>query len=560
MLKLARRKSLLEPQVIIVIIIIMAGLALFVVFPLIRLLYIVLFPNGHFTFDIIKQIVDTHIYMQGFLNSTTVAFWVGLSSVVIGYIFAYAVTRANVAGKRYFNFMATIPMLSPPFLLAMGVILLFGYNGLITKGILGMDNFRIFGFKGLLLVETVGSFPLAYLTLKGMLSAMDPRLEDAALSLGASRWKTFATITLPLSLPGIANAFLLIFAFSLADFGNPILLAGSRFPILSVQAYLEITGMYNLEKGAALALMLLIPSILAFAIQRYVIARRSYVTVTGKPGMSSFPRASTAERHLYFGICLAFSLLLAMLLTVAMAGAFVKNWLIDNSFSLVHFKFAWGQGLRYLKDTTRMALIGGLLAAVQGIVIAFLVTKRRFIGKKSMEFISMLPFALPGTVVGIAYLLSYNTLPILLTGSSLIIIINFVYRYTPVGMRTAVPMLQQLSPSIDEASINLGASTGTTFRKITLPLIIPSFFAALVYAFIRSMTAISAVVYLASPHAYVYTVFILDELSIGRLGNAAAGVVILSGVILAFIVVASLVLRRIGGKRQGSSGGSMLGV
>lgn len=557
--KLARRRALLEPQVIIAIIVIMAGMALFVLYPLIKLLYIVFFPGGHFSFAVIERIVGTRIYLRGFLNSTMVAFWVGILSVIIGYIFAYAVTRANVPGKRYFNLMATIPMLSPPFLLAMGVILLFGYNGLITKGILGIDNFRIFGFKGLLLVETVGSFPLAYLTLKGMLSAMDPRLEDAALSLGASRLKTFLTVTLPLSLPGIANAFLLIFAFSLADFGNPILLAGSRFPILSVQAYLEITGMYNLERGAALALMLLVPSILAFILQRYLLAKRSYVTVTGKPGMSSFPRSSLAERQLYFGVCFAFSILLLLLLSVAMAGAFVKNWLIDNSFSLEHFRFAWGQGFRYLKDTSKMAIIGGMLAALQGVVIAFLVSKRKFIGKRSMEFISMLPFALPGTVVGIAYLLSYNTLPILLTGSSLIIIINFVYRYTPVGIRSAVPMLQQLSPSIDEASTNLGASSGTTFRKITLPLIVPSFFAALVYAFIRSMTAISAVVYLASPHAYVYTVFILDELSIGRLGNAAAGVVILSVVILAFIAAAGLILRRVSGKRQ-TGGGSMLGI
>lgn len=545
------RKSLIEPKVVIAIVVIMIGLALFVIYPIIKLLWLVFFPDGLFSLSFLSQIINTHIYMRGFYDSIKVAFWVSVCSVIIGYIFAYAIVRVNVKGKRFFNFMATIPIISPPFLLAMAIILLFGYNGLITKGIFGIGNFRIYGFKGLLLVETIASFPIAYLTLKGVLSAIDPRLEDAALGLGSSRGKVFSTVTLPLSIPGIANAFLIIFTFSLADFGNPILLAGSRFPILSVQAYLEITGMYHLEKGAALAFMLLIPSTIVYIIQKYVVAKKSYVTITGKPTGISFQPYSKAEKILFLSICLVISLLIIGLYSTVLWGAFVKSWLINNSFSLEHLKYAWSQGFEYLKDTLILALISAPIAALQGIIIAFLVVRRNFFGKRSMEFISMLTFALPGTVVGIAYLLSFNTSPLLLAGTAFILIFNFIFRYTPVGVRTGISMLHQLSPSIEEASINLGASTVQTFRKITLPLIIPSFFSAIIYAFIRSMSAISAVVFLVSANWYIYTVFILDELSIGRIENAAAAVIILACVIIAFISAVGFALGKMRGKVPG---------
>ncbi|MCD6420217.1 MAG: iron ABC transporter permease [Synergistetes bacterium] len=524
------------------------SILLFVVYPLAYIFIEVFFPEGMPTLRLFGEILQRHYFIRGFINSVKVATVVASLSVVIGYLFGYTVTRVDITRRKrkIFDLLATLPILSPPFLLALSAVLLLGYNGLITKGLLGITDFSIYGFKGLVIVETIGLFPIAYLTIKGTLQSIDPSIEDAASSLGATRWYVFRKVTLPLSMTGVANAFLLTFSLSMADFGNPMLLAGSRFPVLSVQAYFQITAQFHIDKGAAVALLLLLPALAIFFIQQKIIHSRSYITVTGKPSSLHPQPHSKLAKGILVTLCIVVLGIVAVFYATVLWGGFTDIWMINHVFTFKHFAYIWEAGREYLFDTLILAGIATPISGIIGIFIAFLIIRTKLRTNKFMEMSTMLNFFLPGTVVGIGYMLAFNRYPLLLSGTAYIIILNFIFRYIPVGIRSGISILLQIDPSIEEAAMNLGANRMQTFRKITMPLISPAFFSGLVYTFERSLTAISAIVFLVSPSWYIFTVFILDELSIGRIENASAAVVILFIIITAFIWLAKFVTRKMG--------------
>ena len=345
--------------------------------------------------------------------------------------------------------------------------------------------------------------------------------------------------------PGIASALLVIFIESLADFGNPLVLAGSNYPTLAVQAYLEITGMYNLAGGAALAVILLIPSVSAFILQKYWVSKKSYVTVSGKPTRSTVKSVSGAMQWILFAFCVVVSIVVLVFYGIIFVGAFSRAWGFDYSFTLRNFSYVWDVGYKTIVDTVTVALVSTPISGILGMFIAFLVVRRNFIGKGLMEFTSMLSFALPGTVVGIGYILAFNTKPLLLTGTLTILVANFVFRYVPVGIQNGIAALHQIDPGIEEAATDLGASSQTVFRRITLPLISPAFFSGLVFAFVRAMTAISAAIFLVSADWNLMTVQILAQVSSGRLGAAAAFSLILVGIILVAIFIIRILVDRL---------------
>ncbi len=447
-------------------------------------------------------------------------------------------------GKRLLHLITILPIISPPFVGAVSILFLFGFNGLITKQLLQLQDFRIYGFQGVVLSQIFTFAPIGYLSLRGVLESINPTLEDAALNIGASKWQAFWRVTFPLSLPGIASAFLVVFIESLADFGNPLVLAGAAFPMLAPQAYLEITGSFNLARGATLAVILLIPSLTAFSIQRYYLAKRQYITVTGKPTASTSKLVSQSAKWLLYSVVILFALLVVLFYSVIIVGAFTQVWGFDYSVTMKHIQYVFDVGYETVKDTLIVAILSTPLSGLLGMMIAFLVVRRVFPGKGFMEFTSILNFAVPGTVVGIGYILAFNRLPLILTGTLLILILNFVFRYVPVGIQSGIAVLRQIDPSIEEAAQNLGANSLTTFRKVTLPLIAPAFFSGLVFAFVRAMTAISAAIFLVSANWNLMTVQILNEVGSGRLGVAAAfSVVLVLIVLLAIVIIGGLVNR-----------------
>jgi len=539
-LELLRR----DPILLALLIFIALAIFIFVIYPLFEVLIKSLQTRGvdGLTLANYERFFTTRYLRLALRNSLMVGFTTATVGVIIGYIAAFTLTRTNIRGKSFWHVVMILPVISPPFVSAISILMLFGFNGLFTRRLLGLQNFNIYGFKGVVVAQIFTFAPIGYLTLRGVLGSLSPVLEDAAMNVGATRWQTFRRVVLPLSLPGIASAFLVVFIESLADFGNPLVLAGSRFPMLAPQAYLEITGSFNLPLGATLAVILLLPSITAFAIQRYYLQKRQYVTVTGKPSTSASKIVTRGMQWLLTAILGVFAFLILVFYGTILVGAFTQVWGYDYTLTLDHFRYTFNVGLDSITDTLIVAILSTPISGVMAMLIAFLVVRRRFPGKSALEFGSILNFAVPGTVVGIGYILAFNKPPILLVGTLAILVLNFVFRYMPVGIQSGIAVLHQIDPSIEEAAQNLGADGVTTFRKVTLPLISPAFFSGLVFAFVRAMTAISAAIFLVSADWNLMTVQILNEVGSGRLGVAAAfSVVLVAIVIVAIFVIGRLV-------------------
>ena len=549
-----RRKEFLmllkQPGLFTAIVIVFALLIIFCIYPVIRL-FICTVQNdaGQLDFSVLNKVVMETGFFASLRNSIVLGIVVSIFAAIIGYIFAFSITRTEMKGKRFFHYMAMLPILSPPFVISLAMILLFGRSGVISRDLLHIENNDIYGFTSLAIVQTLALFPLAYLNLKGVLESIDGSVEDASRSLGAGRFKVFTSVTLPLSLPGILSSVLIVFAKSISDFGNPQVLAGD-YSVLSVNAYMQITGMYDLRSGAFMALSILLPSMLAFLIQKYWIARKSYVTVTGKP-VGQVHKID--EKHIVIPLktlCILITGAILMFYGTVVWVSLVKTWGVDMSMSMKNYSFVFKRGMNAMKDTLLLSVIATPITALFGMVIAFLLVRKKFFGKKLMEAATIIPFAVPGIALGIGYILAFNTKPLMLTGTAAIIVAALVFRTLSVGVEAGSNSLRQVDPCIEEASTILGANNFTTFRKVSLPLMRSALYSGLLNAFVRSMTSVSAVIFLVSVKWNLLTVSILSEIESSRLGVASAYCVVLMLIVLAAFVVLEVIVNGIGGQRR----------
>jgi iron(III) transport system permease protein len=493
--------------------------AAFIAYPLLEALRLSFVEEGAFSLEIWKRTLSPE-FLIPLWGSVKLGILTATVSTLIGFAFAFLTERTGAGHKKLIGTLATMPVISPPFSLTLSIILLFGNNGLITRQLLRMENFSIYGLGGLVLVQTIGMFPIAYMTLSSVLRSIDSTVEDAALDLRATRLKTFLTITLPLSLPGLLSAWLLVFTNSLADFANPLLLAGS-YRVLSVAAYIQVTGRSDLGGGAALSLLLLLPTLTAFFAQRYWVNRKSYVTVTGKPSTRLAELATRPVRialTAFVWICLGFTL---ALYGTIVAGCFVRNWGIDYSFTLANIGEALSRGSQAIVSTVTLAAAATPIAGILAMAAALILVRQKFFGKKVLEVLLMTPFAIPGTLLGISYILAFNKPPLLLVGTAAIIVINYVIRELPVGLETGTASLRQIDKSIEEAAQDLGADMSKVFTSVVLPLVRPAFLTSMSYTFVRSMTAVSAVIFLISARWYHLTVQIYNFSENLRFGLAS---------------------------------------
>ncbi|MEM9133181.1 MAG: iron ABC transporter permease [Actinomycetota bacterium] len=477
-------------------------------------------------------------------NTIWLGVLVGIVGTIAGLIMALVQVRTRFRFKRTLHLIALIPVISPPFAVGMSVITLFGRSGLITKGLFDV-RYDIFGLDGLLISLGVSFMPIAYLNFVGMLRAFDGSLEEAATDLGAGLIHRLRTVVLPLLAPGIASSFLLIFVSAIADLGNPVLLGGG-YDVLSSRIYLAVIGEFNNDKAAVLAVMLLVPSLLVFSAQYFWLRKREYITVTGKPVGDPKPfeqRRVTWPLQLLAVLMAAFVVLIYGYILV---GAFTEVWNINFSPTLDNMRFVLrGAGREAVYDTVLLALLATPISSLAGLVIAFVITQRDFRGKGLLDFASVLGVAIPGTIIGVGLLLAYNA-PLLgglipkLSGTAAILVLAFTVRSLPGVVRVAVGALNQLSGSLEEASISLGATPAQTFRKVILPLIRPAMFSSLVWSFARSMTSLSPIIFLGTPQWRIMTARILNEADQGRFSNAAAYSVVLVSVVLAAISLLAL--------------------
>ncbi|MBU0927367.1 MAG: ABC transporter permease subunit [Spirochaetes bacterium] len=501
-------------------VLVLSGLAVvFIVFPLVEAFRLSFLTDGEYSLAIWTDALSG-AHLQSLWGSIRLGIWTATASTLVGFLFAFVIYRTSARGKKFLSAIAQMPVISPPFSLTLSILLLAGNNGLITKQLLGLESFSIYGLGGLVLVQTIGMFPIAYLTLASVLQGLDATLEEAALDLNASRWSVFRTVTLPLAVPGILSAWLLVFTSSLADFANPLLLAGN-YRVLSVEAYIQVTGRNDLGGGAALSLLLLLPTLTAFFVQRNWVSKRSFVTVTGKPNLKLVEIASPAVRiAMTAGVWLVIAFVLSLYGTIV-AGCFVKNWGIDYSFTLSNIGEALSRGKDAIRSTLSLAVMATPIAGLIAMASAMIFVRKTFAGKRVLEAVMMTPFAIPGTLLGIAYILAFNKTPFLLVGTGAIIVINYIVRELPVGIEGGVASLRQIDPSIEEAARDLGADEGMVFKSIVLPLVRPAFISSMSYTFVRSMTAVSAVIFLISARWYHMTVLIYNFSENLRFGLAS---------------------------------------
>lgn len=529
------RMILRQPILLAAVVLTVLLLLLFVIYPLLKILIFSLTDaEGNFSLANLGAILSTSRYLQVFGRTMLLGLVVAVISTFIGYVFAYTITRTNVPGKRFLKTIATLPILSPPFILSLSIIFLFGKQGFITKTLLGITGNNVYGMGSLIVVQVISFFPVAYLTLSGILSSIDASVEDAACNMGASRWHTFWTVTFPLSLPGIISGCLLVFIQSLEDFSNPATIGG-EFSTLSIEVYQIITGSYDMQKGSVLALLLLLPAVAAYLFNKYWVGKKSFVTVTGKPTQA---RKLIDEPHIkwpLFAFCLAVAAVIILLYGSVIYGSFIRTWGYDYTLTLDQYKKALAYGWDSLKNSMVLGLISALVGGLFGMVIAYITAKRSYYGKRFIEVSSVLMFAVPGTVLGISYVLAFNTKPLVLTGTAVILVIVFTFRNMPVAIESGTTTLLQIDNSIEEASTILGADTGYSFRRITLPMLRNAFFSGIVYSFTKAITAVSAVIFLVSARWNLVTSKIYSLFDQAKYSQAAAFVTMMVVILLVFI-------------------------
>ena len=503
-------------------------------------------------------------------NTLELGLMTAVSATLMALCFALIVTRTRLPGRRLANVLAVLPMITPPFVVGLALIMLFGRSGVLNAVLDFAFSIRptrwIYGLPGVWLAQTLALTPVAYLVLVGVVQGISPVFEEAAQTLRASRLRIFTTITLPLMAPGLVNAFLIVFIESLADFGNPLILGGN-LEVLSVSIYFAIVGVQqDPGRAAMLAIVLLSLSLALFVIQRRLLARRNFVTISGKghgvPNLA-LPRTVT-------GLAVVFALPWAMLAVVVYAmiftGGFVEKWGLNHALTVRHYVTAFGAEIangsvqwtggawNSFFTTLTIAAVSAPLTAGFGLLVAYLLSRYRFTGKGAFEFVTMLSFAMPGTVVGIGYILAFNAPPIELAYTGIILVACFVFRDMTTSLRAGLASLSQIDSSLDEASATLRASSFATLRRVVLPLMRPAIIAALVYSFISAMTSISAVIFLTSPRFDMATVNIVGRAEVGEYGYASA----YASVLIVLMLLAVLLIRAVVGHRRVLGGQSLV--
>ena len=557
---LDRKKLMGDPIMVTTIVVLITFLTLFILYPLAILLVDSFVGDGGFGFSVFQRIFQMRDFTRAITNTLQVGFVVGLLSTLLGLLFAYVevYVKMNRGVGGLFKLVSMLPVVSPPFVLSLSMIMLFGKSGLITRFMLGIYDNNVYGYWGIVIVQTLTFFPVCYMMLKGLLKNIDPSLEEASRDMGASRWRVFADVTLPLLLPGLGNAFLVTFIESIADFANPMLIGGS-YDTLATTIYLQITGAYDKAGAAAMAVVLLLITLAMFAVQKYYLEKKTAATLTGK---ASRARMMIEDKSVKIPLTIFCSLSAAFVIMMYICvpiGALFPTW--GYKFTPLTFKwfeqvFTRYRGLQAFRDSFVLSLIAAPVTALLSMIISYLVVKRKFKAKGFIEAVSMLAMAVPGTVLGVGYIRGFSGgifhTGVLqgLYGTGLILIIVFIVRSLPTGTRSGISALRQIDKSIEESAYDMGANSLKVFTTVTLPLIKDSFLSGLVTAFVRSITAISAIILLVTPSYLLITVQINEFAEKGAFSIACAFATILIIITYGSVLLMNFIIKHFGTSRK----------
>lgn len=522
------RKIKNEPLFYAAMAIVVAATIFLVLYPL---LSVVLYPSLSDYAAFTKNIR----WMESLRNSIFMMILSMVTCTLLAFLFAFAIVRLPVPCKKLFRFVTLLPIVSPPFIVALSYILLFGAQGIISKKLLGL-NIDIYGWTGLWVVQTITFFPYAYTVIEGVVANISENKEYAAYNLGATRWQVFRDVFWPLCRPGVAGGAMMAAISVLADFGNPMMIGGNLH-LLPTEAYMQMTGWYDVRSASVLSTILLLPTIGIFFFNRYWLGKRSYVTITGKE--SSLPplKVNSCIKWIVFAVCMAVSLFVLAVYGVLLIGAFTKTWGYDWSLNFGNFAYVLDKN-NLIVNSLLYAAGASLLASVVGLALAYLVQRRNMKISRIIDFFAILPGAIPGVFLGLGFLMALGPPPFNLSGTIPIMILALTVWNIPTCYSSDSAGLQQLGQSVEDAARNIGATSGRSFLDIIFPLLKGSFLSGFILSFLRSMTCLSVVIFIYSAKTSVSTIAILSLVSSGDWSGAAAFTVVI--ITMAFAIMGAL--------------------
>ena len=510
-------------------------LALFLLYPIFAVLIKSIKGPEGFTLSYYTKFFVKGYYFQSLRNTLWLGFINTVVCLVVGFCLAYLTTRGPWLLRKPLKVVSMMPLIAPPYLFAISLIILFGHNGIMTKAF-GI-KWSLYGFWGVAVGQTLAFIPLAYLMIENTLMSLNPNLEESAYDMGASEVRIIRTITIPLLAPGILKAGLLVFVMTIAEFGNAAILGG-RTPFLAPDTYQMIIGEADFEMGSVLSVVLIIPCIIVFILHNYLLTGKKFTTIGGKPVASEPRRMTPLVMVPFMIISLVAAAAILVSFGVVLFASFTRIFGVKNDFVLTHL-LNFDSNLA-IYNSMKVSLIAGIIGAIIGTLLAYVIVRGKFFGRTFIEMVSLSGFALPGTVIGIGYLLAFNAPPLKLTGGIMILALNCVFRFIAVGVEAGISKLHQINIEIEEASSDLGANFIYTFYKIVLPIMFPAFIAGFIYTFMTSIVSLSAVVFLVSPGFDLAAVKIFDAAVYGEIGIASATTMKLVVIVIVCMVILNL--------------------
>jgi iron(III) transport system permease protein len=549
---MARRRIEWTPVVVLGLSLII--LMLFIVYPLSRVVINSFLPKGspfslsNLTLANFSQFLSSALYRNSLRNTLTVGLSTVFFSCLLGIPMAWLLARTRMPAKTLFLSLGTLPLILPPFIGAYSWVLLFGRRGMITgllRQWLAIQMPNIYGPVGVIVAMSLSYYPFVLLLTYGALLSADPFIEESAEIMGASRWRILRTVTLPLVMPAILASALTVFIRAVGNFGVPALLGGNYY-VLPTLIYFQVVGYFDLNTAGAIALVNVLLVAVAIFFSQLVTARRSYVTVrsTTKEARESPSRILAVVGTIACGFLILLSLLphLTVILT-----SFTEGWAANRfpkKFSLANYARIWQIARAPLANSLFLSVVATAVATATGTLLAYLQVRRGTRFRWVLDLTVMLPFILPGIIVGVAILTGFSSGLIVLSGTWMILVLGYFIRRMPYVFRSTSASLAQIDAAIEEASTIAGAPWLLTFRRITLPLMLPGILAGAIISFSTLMGELSTTIMLYSAHWKTITVAIMDYLSAANIGPAYALGTILIVLVLGAILIANRILGR----------------
>ncbi len=473
---------------------------------------------------------------KAFRNSLTLSGVVAVLTTPIGFALAYGINRGAIPWPRLMRYMTLVPLVSPPVIIATASILMFGRNGVITKGLLqdwlgwiDADATNLYGWGGVILAQVLGHVPHSYIIMDNVLSKNDGHIEEAAASQGASAWQVFTRVTLPMCQPGILRSLILVFMLIMTDFSNPLVI-GRDIPVLAGILYDEMTGFQNTRLAAALAVWMILPSLLIYCVIERLGRRKRYSSAVG--AAPELPVPIPARTFLTAVACAVICLTLLLYGAIVFA-SFVKIWRVDHGFTLdwyltgsIRGFTSEYRGVRVVGNSLMVAAMAAPLGGIIAITLAYLIERAKPVGGSVLGFIALLPAILPGVILGVGYVVAFN-LPLgikslAFTGTMWILVLNILFANLFIGYLAGRAVLQRYDANIDEAAESLGASLWQRFTWVTLPIMRHALMLGTLYVLVQGLTTLSAVIFLVSPAHKLASVAIFQTSQDGQYGIASA--------------------------------------